>query len=64
MSTLILILSIIVGIILWVIYHQLFHVTYFGSTAIMAELFTCFVIGFFVDTLYNCWNINCIRRIF
>ncbi|KXL52881.1 hypothetical protein CLNEO_19050 [Anaerotignum neopropionicum] len=48
MTTIVLILSIIVGIVLWVIYHQLFNVAYFGSTAMIAEFFICVVIGFYI----------------
>lgn len=48
MSTIVLILSIIVGIVIWVIYHQLFNVAYFGSTAMIAEFFVCIVIGYVI----------------
>jgi hypothetical protein len=50
MTIIVLILSAIVAVILWSIYHQLFHVTYFGTTAIMTELVACFVFGFFIVT--------------
>lgn len=45
-----LIIAIIIGAILWVLYHKLFHVVYFGGTfyQIIGELFTCLVLGYVI----------------
>lgn len=45
-----LIIAIIIGAILWVLYHKLFHVVYFGGTfyQIISELFTCLVLGYVI----------------
>lgn len=45
MSTITMLLGIIVGIILEVLYHKLFKVTYFSFEAIFKELFVCLAIG-------------------
>lgn len=48
-----LIIAIIIGAILWVLYHKLFHVVYFGGTfyQIISELFTCLVLGYVITLL-------------
>ena len=48
-----LIIAIIIGAILWVLYHKLFHVVYFGGTfyQIISELFTCLVLGWVITLL-------------
>ena len=45
MDVVVLILGVIVGIILEVIYHKLFKVTYFGVDAILKELIICLMLG-------------------
>lgn len=45
-----LIIAIIIGAILWVLYHKRFHVVYFGGTfyQIISEMFTCLVLGYVI----------------
>lgn len=45
-----LIISLIIGAVLWVLYHKLFHVVYFGGTfhQILNELTVCIVLGFVI----------------
>ena len=46
MNTLTLILSIAIGIVIWVLYHKLFDVYYFnGLKALVAEFFVCWGLG-------------------
>ncbi|WP_180270806.1 hypothetical protein [Sporanaerobium hydrogeniformans] len=48
MGVITLILAAIVGIVVEVLYHKIFKVTYFSGEAILKELFVCFMIGLFV----------------
>lgn len=46
----VLIISLAIGAILWVLYHKLFHVVYFGGTfqQILSEMLVCVVLGFVI----------------
>lgn len=48
MSIITFIFAVIIGIIVWAIYHQLFSVAYFGCEAMLVEVIICFVIGIVV----------------
>lgn len=43
-----LILSAVIGLVVWGFYHKIFSVTYFSLGAIGTELFVCFMIGFVI----------------
>lgn len=45
-----LVISLIIGAVLWVLYHKIFHVVYFGGTfrQILNELTVCIVLGFVI----------------
>lgn len=42
------ILAIIVGFIVWAMYHKIFSVAYFGMGAFFKEIWVCFIIGYVV----------------
>lgn len=52
MDTLFIIFSVIMAIIVWVVYHNIFNVTYFGSGAIANELFGCLIVGAVIAALF------------
>ena len=57
MDVVVLILGFIVGIILEVIYHKLFKVTYFGLESILKELIICLMLGLgLVQCLLGYWE--------
>lgn len=43
--------GIIVGIVIWGLYHKLFNVTYFGWQALLTEFMVCCIIGYGIMTM-------------
>lgn len=53
MDAIMVIVAIIIGAILWVLYHKIFHVIYFGGTfyQVISELVTCLFLGYGITLL-------------
>lgn len=51
MDIVVVILGIIVGLVVWQLYHKLFNVVYFSFKAVLAELFVCVMIGMVIVSI-------------
>lgn len=51
MEVFLFIISVIIGIVVWALYHKLFNVTYFSGNAFFKELMVCWIIGVLITSV-------------
>ena len=48
MAWIFIIVTIVLAVILWRLYHKIFHVVYFGMSAFFKEILVCFLIAYWI----------------